>query len=523
MKKSLTDLLDTVSPEELDSFADELNAPAPPPEVLAAVKSRTYAGAGTPSGRRTGRIRFVLAAAVVCILLIAAAAAILVPMLRRDNPGTLPPVVSDSGTAPAVSDSGTLPDETAALPIIWVSPVLSDCPGCDNPAFIVGSSADAGGTANAPPAIQFYGGGFAVRVKVVQNYPDLYYRLDNNPKHRPTAYRLILMQTMEILVGCDVPQSFLYLIPEHLFVDMSVYDSLLISMSQLGAERYVLKNGTKNTMESVSLPVFCNREDHPELGSIIAFTGGVFDESLWQTPSWKYGYQFARYELEHPESSRLIVKRGSTEHDVISAIGRHPGQGPAVLTLSFAAPEAAEALAYTAPRENSVFAQRITNNGFGVVFVFTRFIGGCQTEETVTIAAETGEVTYSDVRYGEDDLHSLASPDLLTAVLAEKAAAYGKETPTPPHTDPAGKTLQSLHAYAWYVRADGKVYGVIRTSWLYLDNENRYLSYYDDAYTLVDPAAAAVADVTRDELVKLVGTRNVYTGQYGTVEEIPEE
>ena len=54
-------------------------------------------------------------------------------------------------------------------------------------------------------------------------------------------------------------------------------------------------NGTDNVIETLPLTVF---EASGEVyGNILAFTDGVFDESLWQNENWLFGYQFLKYYL----------------------------------------------------------------------------------------------------------------------------------------------------------------------------------------------------------------------------------
>jgi hypothetical protein len=116
----------------------------------------------------------------------------------------------------------------------------------------------------------------------------------------------------------------------------------------------------------------------------------------------------------------------------------------------------------------------------------------------------------------------MAQIDNISAHLSKKAAEYAEQLPIPPHTDPEGKELLCLNLYAWYVKVDGKLYGVIKTAWRYKEKDNYYLQYYDDAYVLYDMSAGTVIDISRDDLVNIVGTRNVYTGEYGKGIEVPK-
>ena len=424
---------------------------------------------------------------------------IIIPTLREDDPGIIP----NPDTTPVIFDATVSPEKLNGNSL----------------EFIVGSSVSTGGGAgdSAPPKFQFGTGGYInVKAKVIKNHPDTYYKLDTSSKNRPTAYRLIQMETIEVIHGENVPQYFLYLIPEYLYVDMSVYDSLLISMSQLGFENYVLKNGTQSRMESFALTIFSDSSDLPQLGNIIAFSDDIFDESLWQNESWIYGYQFAKYYLDNPQYSNLVVARGDSESTVISAIKKYYNfigvSVSSVRTLNFKTQAAKDAIEYVKPFVNGVFSQRWNNQ-----LIFTRYINGCQTEETITIDLVTEEVTYSEIRYTKEEIAQMQD---LSARIAEKASEYAKILPIPPHTDPDGKELKCLNLYAWYVKVDGKLYGVIKTSWQYLcmeksNNIKYYVRYYDDAYVLYDMSAGTDTDISRDELVNIVGTRNVYMGEYG--------
>ena len=452
-------------------------------------------------------------AIAACFLLIVSAI-IVVPMLREDDPGIIP----EPGTTenPVVNP----PDYT---PIIFDATVSPEHLNGNSLEFIVGSSvAISGGESAAPPAFQF-SHGIAVKAKVVKNHPDKYYKLDVSSDYYPTAYRLIQMETIEVISGENVPQYFLYLIPEYVYVDMSVYDSLLISMTQLGVENYVLKNRTQNQMESFELSIFADYQDHPELGNIIAFTDGVFDESLWQNDTWRYGYQFAEMYLDNPEHSHLVVARGDSESEVISAIKEqydawYNNHTLSVKTLGFTTQAAKDALEYVKPFANGVFSQTyLPYNGSGEL-IFRRYINGCQTEETIRIDLLTEEVTYSEVRYTKEDMEQIEN---ISAHLSEKANEYMEQLPTPPHTDPEGKELLCLNLYAWYVKVDGKLYGVIKTAWRYKEKDDWFIQYYDDSYVLYDMTAGTATDISRDDLVNIVGTRNVYRGEYGIGIEMP--
>lgn len=497
MNKTLRDLFDEAKANEIENLANRNDAPDVSADILSSIKEKVYAKIGITNPKKRPFIyrwqSYV--AAAVCIALITGA---IMAIYRKKGPESdlLP-------HTPILFDATKSPEEITG----------------SNLEFIVGSSASVNsGQSSAPPSFDFDTTDFEfiVKAKVTQNYPALYYKLNASSEYTSRAYRLIQMECLEVIHGQDVPKYFLYLIPNSLFVDMSAYDSLLISMSQLGTDNYVLKNGTEQQMETFSMPIFADYQNHPELGNIIAFSDGVFDESLWQNKNWLYGYQFGRHLLDNPDIRELVVARGDSESVVISKINRRikEGKSPALVTLDFSTQAAKDAVEYVQPFANGVFSQ--TRNGQDLIF--TRFINGCQTEETIIIDLQTEEVTYSEVRYTKEDMAKIEN---ISLHLSEKAKEYANQTPIPPHTDPQGKELLSLNLYAWYAKVDGRLYGVVKTAWRHMDEGDRSLQYYDEAYILYDMSAATAQRISRDELTSLLGPRNVSKQEFGVGIEIP--
>ena len=476
--------------------------------------------------KASGGIWLRFGALAACIVLIVGAL-FAAPMLWQSAPE---PVIPSGDTDAPESGESVLPPNAKDEPTIFEPIIYSKKLLGNSIQFVEGSSVSISNGEQAdsePPAFDFDIGSFNVKARVVKNHPDIYYKLDVSSDYKPSAYRLIQMETIEVICGENVPQYFLYLLPSYLYVDMSEYDSLIISMTQLGTENYVLRNGTKNQMEAFELPIFADIEDIPQLGNIIAFSEGIFDEGLWQNESWRYGYQFGEYYLDHPEHGDLVVWRGASESNVVAKIEsrnsewkEHFGEGykkPKVRTLSFTSQAAKEAVEYVKPFENGVFSQEYYTWGSNKL-IFKRFVNGCQTEETVTIDLSTEEVTYSEVRYTVEDIARLTD---ISVYLSERAKEYKEQLPTPPHTDTEGKKLLCINIYGWYARVDGKLYGVLKTSWRYQDEGDCFVQYYDDSYVLYDMAESTAREISRDDLIEIVGTRNVYMGEYGLGIEIP--
>lgn len=482
-------------------------------DAIGMIDETLVEGALTAKPMRS-RLRHVLIAACLSLMLLAIPLGI---------------VIGNQGKTPA--DTTVLltdPADTAAVtyqPHLFSALESPENISGDHLNFITGSSIEIEGGLSAPPAFEFNCAGIVVKAKAVECLPDSYHKLLLTGNSKPTTYRLIRFETLEVLNGIDVPESFLYLLPEYLFVDLTAYDEFLISMYPLFYENYILCNQTQNKLEAFSEQIFCDDwQDLPQLGNIIAFTDGIFDESLWQTPSWIYGYQFGRL---HLEEETYVVKRGGSIEQAIGNIQKEIDAWNALLddrypngsnTVTYTPPaqmqseEAKAAYQYVKPFVNGVFVPEQFNNWC----VYRRYINGCPTDETVSFNLATEEVTYSKVRYTKEDL---AAIDNLALHIAEKAADYQINTPIPPHIEPEGKKLYTLSLFGWYFKKDGKVFGVIKTVWIYKQEESEYFTiYYDDNYALYDSTEKTCRNLSRDDLVEfsqMEDYRNVYRYEFG--------
>lgn len=524
MKKTIGNIFDEASADEIENLVKRNAAPDVSAETLSSVKKKVYAETGIEKPANKSSFVFhwqTYATAAVCLALLFGAL-FAAPILRGDD---TTPINEEQSTSPSGDEptDTSLPVSNVHMPIVYDATRYPQDLNGSSLEFIIGTSSSAnGGENSAPPLFDFDTTGFAVKARVIKNYTDIYYKLDADPDYAPKAYRLIQMECIEVIYGENVPKYFLYLIPNRLFVDMSAYDSLIISMEQLGASNYVLKNDTEKKIESFPIPVFADRQDLPELGNVIAFSNGVFDESLWQNKSWIYGYQFAKHYLDDPQNPGrdLVVKRGSSESDVIGVINTRIAENkqyqcvPSVVSLDFSTQAAKEALEYVKPFENGVFSQ----TRYGDRLEFRRYINGCQTEETVSIDIATEEVTYSEIRYTNDEMSNIEN---IAVHLSQKAEEYAEQQPIPPHTDPKGKKLLCLSLYAWYAKADGRLYGVVKTVWRHTEEDNMYLWYYDEEYVLYDMSDSTAKTVSKEELTDVLGPRNIGREAFGIAVEMP--
>ncbi|MBE6539188.1 MAG: hypothetical protein E7674_00415 [Ruminococcaceae bacterium] len=418
-------------------------------------------------------------------------------------------------------------------PII-INPTASPELLTGSPLVYLSGPSNPGGPDEEAPSMEFAFGGIIVKAELVNVLPDIYFLLDTSSYYQPLEYVLLQFRTIDVLSGKNVPKDFYYIMPKYLEVDFSPYDFFIISMSQFGFEDYVIKNGTDNVIETLPLTVFDASGE--VYGNILAFTDGVFDESLWQNENWLFGYQFLKYYLDNPEyrSSYIAVKRGCDEQftrnrikEEIEKMKDYMGEKykePQVRTLDFTSEEVSDALEYVKPFENGVFSQTYNHPHL----VYERFINGCYTGEYININVEEQKVeSSSKIKYSAADLANMENISLQIAALAEQ---YKETFPTPPHiTVTEDKKLSSLFIYGWYVKTEDGVYGVVKTVWTYYGNittpDREYMArYYDETFILYDMSNSTAHAVTREELISVIGNhRHIYSGEYGVPEEVPME
>lgn len=433
--------------------------------------------------------RAVLIAACVALML---SAVIVLTLFRKDEPdiseGTQEPPFEYDHYTPIPFDATLSPEKLSG----------------SNMTYVVGNSSS-GKDMEEPPIFEFSVLGFIVKAKVVENYPDTYSKLYEYYARPFSTYRLVKMEVVEVVNGEDMPHEFLYLIPEPIFIDMSEYDYLLISMSQIGTEGFTIKNCTKNQIEVLDLPLFFeNKYGRPDLGSVIAFNDDMFDESLWKNPKWSFGYQFVQNRLENPNESHLVVKRGDSIDNVIDKIRadqeyyriRDNYTPPKPVTLDFSSQDAKAVLDYVKPFENGVFAQHLEYSHI----YFIRIINGCETDERIMISFDTEKVTdWNGARYTEEELKNIEN---MAMQLEAKAAEYKNQLPAPSNPYPGKVEFIRLSLQASYMKVDGRIYGVLNIEYIYRGVESEFSNIKEEVYILYDMQNSETQSLSWEEYRK---------------------
>jgi len=371
----------------------------------------------------------------------------------------------------------------------------------------------ANGPSAAPPRFQFMHGYIHVVARAVEEYPNTYETLNEYGSVQTHEYRLFRMEVMDPLQS-GMEGTFFYLLPIHLKGDLTQYDALLISMFQL-PKNYVLRNGDQVTAFEY---LFADPYDEPQLGNIIAFTDGVFDESLWQDRSWFYGYQFAERMLDE-DNGDLLVSRGSTLEEALQRREvqiEEWGERAKIVQVrhyDFQTEAAQDAMAYLQPFENGVFVPERIISHYRQDYRIRRFINGCPTNEWIHIDSEEETVTASQYRFEDADYENL--PDISAYI-----ASLDLSQIAPQNTDTEGKVLIYNSAAGWYEKTENEIYAIVRIAWRYFQEGDVYTQYYDETFILLDKTGDHI--ISREELIELIGeNRNISHEEYGVAISMP--
>ena len=364
----------------------------------------------------------------------------------------------------------------------------------------------------APPRFEFQHGYIHVVAKAIEEL-GIYETLNAYGSTQTYTYRVFAMQVIDPLESSMETGSsgtFFYLLPSYLQGDLTQYDALLISMNQL-PHNFVLRN--EDALIAIDY-LFTDPQHRPELGNLIAFTNGVFDESLWQDRSWIYGYQFVDHLLDKSDDS-LLVSRGSTLEE---ALQRRQAQieewgewakPQTVKHYDFQTDTAKQVMDYVMPFKNGVFVPYGNSYTYGA----RRYINGCPTNEWIQIDMENETITSSDYRFEDADFENL--PDLAAYIESVDLSQIA-----PQHTDPSGKILIFNSAVGWYEKTETGVYSIVRIAWRYFAEDDYYMEYYDETFILLDETGDHI--ISREDLIELIGENsNISREEYGVGIEMP--
>ncbi len=210
--------------------------------------------------------------------------------------------------------------------------------------------------------------GIAVEAKVLDVLPDIYVSMSRSYGTRP--FRVLRMKTLDVLHGEGMPSEFYYCIPARLSTDLAQYSSLILRLDQLGLENYLMRNMSRNRLETLDM-VFTSGVDYdPNWGAVLAFRNGVVDESLWDLEGWNTAKETMHYHLTsdavYPGAPGRTVQEVkcmiAEQLEIVKKSGENYTKRMKVYHLSdFTSAETLKAINYVEPFKNGVFWQETSN------------------------------------------------------------------------------------------------------------------------------------------------------------------
>ena len=356
---------------------------------------------------------------------------------------------------------------------------------------VSGDSGSTGGVQHVPPRFQF-AIHMVVEARVAEILPDEYTdALSRYP------YRILRMETLEAVSGRNIPREFYLRLPWWMSPELDRFDTLLLSIKQVALENYMLVNQTTRTMEAFTMVFEVYNYYSPHYGSVVAFTDGVMDVSLWDLEGWGIGEDYCQKILEGDPYMRYPAKEGTTPEEAKQTVLGWIGDNQRFRVETQEDFPDNWVFDYVQPFENGVFAHVYYRD---TAVRYFRLINGLQTSERILVVE--GEVTREGEAFTPEDLESL--PDLCGWM--ESLELDTIQQPHKERFEGRDVRLWKTGATGFYGKVDGRVYGVVKVTWEYLLNGfyDGTMSYYDALYYLVDDDGNA-RTASWEELRELFG------------------
>ena len=356
------------------------------------------------------------------------------------------------------------------------------------------------------PTKQF-GQTMSVHVKIVEILPDTYCLFNSYGRIGKTAYRILRLRVLDTIVGSNMPSQIYYLLPAYLSMDLTEYDSFIVTVRQLGLENYTMVNASQQTLEAFTL-LFEPWSLDACWGSVMAFSDGVLDPTLWDKEGWNHAKDEVLSWVAPNGPERYPGKQGRNIKDTKTAImnarqlaeqERWYSWLPRVVTTNtFWWREARQTLRYVRSQEDiRHIGLRQSPINFADSYVdasYVRYINGFETNERIymttrsldpsdiLLALKNGNIRYEVdhfVRFTDEDLQNL--PDL--SGFIEKVKTFD-----PPKVEGAeGFVLKNVDAQ--YTKHEDYVFGDITCTWQYEKDGKKstlwlyYIIFPDGTYT----------------------------------------
>ncbi len=352
-------------------------------------------------------------------------------------------------------------------------------------------------------------GGLVVKARPLETLEDVYYRYDARYK---VKYRFVLMEALYCYNSDSMVQYFYLKVEEDRFIDFLKYDIFFFDdLWQIECEDSTYYNVSDECVERMDFCVFALRA-----GDALAYTQNWLDVRLWEENElWETYYKPYKFETKWKrfltEEWADIYFRDTSNHPFASFPIKE------VVSLSdFTAPGSQEELAKLKDPQNGFYVQEeIEEYPSDYVYVrYRRYINGIPTDECVTVSKDGVAKCYL---FSETD-----ESKIFDILPYKKEIEQNLNQILPPNIQNSQFYRMSWrNVCSWYTKgSDGKVYGVIRVSWVFDNNDFHDMEIprgdlIDEKYFIVSADSDECKAIGRNELLELLGVSSyVYRGEY---------
>lgn len=361
---------------------------------------------------------------------------------------------------PAFDAATALPGQTISMrKITW----LRD-------SNILGASSSASASISGE---YFYNNQFSFQMSVEARVLDVLPHKYQAPASHSNShkFRILRMELIDTIYGHNMPSQFYYMLPEELSPDLKQFDSLILTVEQLGYEDYMLRNVNRGRMETFSF-LFHSGSFDPDRGAVIALTDGKVDMALWQLEGWKdwEGWPEALANVEeYPEypgkTNRSVSQIKEAIRQGVASYqqkGSYHTRSSVMRNEDLNWPEAQAMLEQVKPFDNGYYGSTTDGNSSNRHITYRRFVNAFGTNEYITIDPETKTVTTSNL-FTKKDLNNLPRLDFPMAIARWTEAPKPRSTKQDPYV--------FCGVSGEYQKVGDTILGIVTIYWGYPDLE----------------------------------------------------
>ena len=301
----------------------------------------------------------------------------------------------------------------------------------------------------------------SVEARVLEVLPGKYqYPSDHTNGEK---FRILYMELLDAIYAPNMPSHFYYLLPENLSAELDRFDSLVLTVEQIGCENVMMRNATDKRMETFSF-LFRSGHHDPHRGAVIACTGGKLDMSLHQLKGWEAFSGWAEALTTPGKYPPYPGKRDDSVQNIKAAIVQGVEDykdseyfayyRSVISNADLNWPDAQAVLEWVTPFKNGSYS--VIKYGLRNPLMYIRYVNGIETNESISVDLETKTVTKLHP-FSDEDLQNLPSLDFYITTAALR--------PSPARHNSNQEPYRYCGAKGEYRKEGNTVFGIVSIFW----------------------------------------------------------